>query len=219
MIKWSEVETVLLDMDGTLIDLKYDNFLWTQRLPELFAAANGLSVEAARDHLFAKMADTSESLDFYCLDYWAEFTKINIDALHIELSSLVEFRTNAECFIKAVRASGRRAVLVTNAHPKSLAIKDNQVGLIALVDAAFSSHDLGLPKEYNSFWPALANREPYDPIRTLVIDDNVSVLRAAHSSGIKHLVCVSQPDSTKPPRKDLPFHAFNSFEEIMNFSW
>lgn len=216
MVEWSEIDTVLLDMDGTLIDLKYDNFLWTQRLPELFAAANGIGVDTARDQLFAKMRDTSASLHFYCLDYWAEFTKIDIDALHVELSSLVEFRANAECFIETVRASGRRTVLVTNAHPKSLAIKDKQIGLVVLVDAAFSSHNLGLPKEHNLFWPELAKREPYDPARTLVIDDNVSVLRAAQSSGIKHLLCVSQPDSTKPPRNDLPFSTFNDFREIMN---
>jgi HAD superfamily hydrolase (TIGR01509 family) len=217
MSDWSEIETVFLDMDGTLIDLKYDNFLWTQRLPELFAAANGICVDAARDHLYAEMRNTSESLHFYCLDYWAEFTKINIDALHVELSSLIEFRANAECFIKTVRASGRRTVLVTNAHPKSLAVKDKKVGLTVLVDAAFSSHNLGLPKEHDLFWPELGNRESFDPSHTLVIDDNVSVLRAAQSSGIKHLLCVSQPDSTQPPRNELPFPAFNDFEEIMNF--
>ena len=217
MLDWSEIDTVLLDMDGTLIDLNYDNILWNQRLPALFAEANAIGLETARECLYAQMRDTRASLHFYCLDYWAQFTELDIDGLHLELSHLVTFRVNAERFIETVRASGRRAVLVTNAHPKSLAVKDARVDLTARLDADYSAHDLGVPKEDEEFWPQLAKHEPFDPRRTLMIDDNVSVLNSAQASGIKHLLCVTQPDSTQPPREDLPFPAFNDFEEIMTF--
>ncbi len=215
MLAWPDIDTVLLDMDGTLIDLRFDNVLWNQRLPARVAAAHGIDLDAARERLYAHMRDTPPTLDFYCIEYWSAYTGLDIAALHEELVGLVAYRGGAEAFIDAVRASGRRAVLVTNAHPKSLAVKDHQLRLTARLDAEFSAHDFGCPKEDVAFWPAFAKREAYQPERTLLIDDNVAVLRTAAASGIRHLLCVTQPDSGRPPRGGLPFPAFNHFAEIM----
>ncbi len=215
MVSWPEIDTVLLDMDGTLIDLHYDNTLWNERLPEAYAHIHSMAADAAREHLFTHMRRTRSSIDFYCLDHWADFTQMDIDALHSELAHLITYRANAEAFIAKVRDGGRRAVLVTNAHPKSLAVKDSQTHLTAALDADFSAHHFGVPKEDQAFWPTLARHEPFDPERTLMIDDNVSVLQSARAHGIKHLLCVSQPDSAQPARSNLGFPAFNDFAEIM----
>ncbi len=215
MLAWPDIDTVLLDMDGTLIDLHFDNVLWNQRLPARVAAAHDIGLDAARERLYAHMRDAPPTLDFYCVEYWSAYTGLDIAALHEELGGLVAYRGGAEAFIDAVRASGRRAVLVTNAHPKSLAVKDHQVRLTARLDAGFSAHDFGYPKEDVAFWPAFAKREAYQPERTLLIDDNAAVLHTAAASGIRHLLCVTQPDSGRPPRGGLPFPAFNHFAEIM----
>ena len=217
MVEWSEVDTVLLDMDGTLIDLHFDNFLWNQRLPEVFAAARGIGVGAARERLYAHMRGMPPSLDFYCLDYWSRYARLDIVELHRELEHLIAYRANASRFLRAVRASGRRAVLVTNAHPKSLAVKDARLDLTAELDADYSAHAFGYPKQYPEFWSALAARDPYDPSRTLFIDDDAGVLGAARESGIGQLLCVAQPDSRAPKRSALPFPALDDFEEIMTF--
>lgn len=214
MPAWPDIDTVLLDMDGTLIDLRFDNTLWNQHLPALFAAVHDLKVEEAREHLYGHMRDAPPSLDFYSLDYWAAYTGMDIDGLHAELDHLIVYRPGASPFMAAVRASGRRAVLVTNAHPKSLAIKDGKIGLRRQLDADFSSHDFGMPKEDPGFWPAFAEREAYDPERTLLIDDNPTVLGAARGAGIRHLLCVTRPDSGRPHRADLGFPAFDHFDEI-----
>jgi len=217
MVEWSEVDTVLLDMDGTLIDLYFDNFLWNQRLPEMVAATRGIGVAAAREHLYAHMRDVPRSLDFYSLDYWSRYTRLDIVALHRDLSYLIAYRSNAARFLRAVRASGRRAVLVTNAHPKSLAVKDGQLALTAELDAYYSAHTFGYPKQYGEFWSALSTRDPYDPSRALFIDDDAAVLGAGAESGVGQLLCVAQPDSRAPKRSALPFPALDDFEEIMTF--
>lgn len=214
MLAWSDIDTVLLDMDGTLIDLRFDNILWNHRLPAMIADARGIGLEAAREHLYAHMKDAPPSLHYYCVDYWTAYTGMDIAGLHASLGHLVEYRAGAERFISALRASGRRAVLVTNAHPKSLAVKDGRVRLTQRLDARFSSHEFGFPKEAAEFWPAFALREHYDPAKTLLIDDNAAVLRTAAASGIRHVLCVTQPDSEQPPRTHLPFPAFNHFDEL-----
>ena len=217
MVEWSDVDTVLLDMDGTLIDLYFDNFLWNQRLPEMVAATRGIGVEAAREHLYAHMRNVPRSLDFYSLDYWSRYARLDIVELHRELSHLIEYRANASRFLRAVRASGRRAVLVTNAHPKSLAVKDARLDLMAELDAHYSAHVFGYPKQYGEFWSALTKCEPYDPSCTLFIDDDMAVLKAARESGVEQLLCVAQPDSRAPKRSALPFPALDDFEEILTF--
>ena len=214
MPPWPDIDTVLLDMDGTLIDLHFDNTLWNRHLPSLYAAVHAIDIEAALERLYGHMRDAPATLDFYSLDYWAAYTGMDIDALHAELDHLIVYRPGAARFMAAVRASGRRAVLVTNAHPKSLAIKDGKIDLRRRLDADFSSHDFGIPKEDPAFWPAFAERETHDPERTLLIDDNPAVLDAARDAGIRHLLCVVQPDSGEPGRADLGFPAFDHFDEI-----
>ena len=40
---WMRVETVLLDLDGTLLDLAFDNYFWRERVPAAYAAARAIS--------------------------------------------------------------------------------------------------------------------------------------------------------------------------------
>ena len=51
MINWDDVDTVLLDMDGTLLDLRYDNMLWNTLLPQRFSESRSMPLDAARAFL------------------------------------------------------------------------------------------------------------------------------------------------------------------------
>ena len=42
-IAWQDVDTVLLDMDGTLLDLAFDNYFWQKLVPETWGAKNGVT--------------------------------------------------------------------------------------------------------------------------------------------------------------------------------
>jgi len=214
-IQWDDVDTVLLDMDGTLLDLNYDNVLWSERLPERFASHHGLAPAAARDTLERHFAATRHTIEHYCLDYWARFTQLNIIALHRELAHLIRYRPHAEQFLTRLKETGRRTALVTNAHRGSLSIKDEQTGVTARLDHSISSHDFRAPKESAEFWYQLESVLHFDRVRTLLIDDNAAVLAAAQCYGVAHLMTVSQPDSARPPRIGLEHPAFNGFDEIM----
>lgn len=215
MIAWHNIDTVLLDMDGTLLDLNYDNVLWNQRLPERFAIRHGVTNAVARERLHRHFVETRHSLDHYCLDYWARFTQLDLLALHRELAHLIRYRPHAENFLTRVKNSGRRAVLVTNAHRDGLVIKDARTGLTGRLDHTVSSHDYRAPKEAAEFWIRLNAQHPFDANRTLLIDDNAAVLAAAAQHGIAHLATISQPDSSQPARSGLGHYAFNTFDEIM----
>ena len=215
MIDWRQIDTLLLDMDGTLLDLKFDNVLWNELVPDRYCAARPAAAKGEREALLQHMRDSRHTLEFYCLDYWARYTGLEILALHHELAHLIQYRPGAEAFLDWLRGKGIRRMLVTNAHRASLSVKDAYSGLARGMHATVSSHDYGVPKETALFWERFAEQHPFDSSSTLLIDDSQAVLEAAAEHGIKHLLTVRQPDSGRPPREDLAFPAFNEFTELM----
>ena len=215
MVDWAEIDTVLLDMDGTLLDLRYDNTLWNDLVPARYSQTHGIELAEARAALYTKMREIRGRLEFYCLDQWARFTKLDIIALHEELAHLIDYRPNAQRFLAALQHHGKQTALVTNAHRGSLEVKDAHSQLVPQLDIDVSSHDYGAPKEDVAFWHRLQLDHPFDPRRTLLIDDSATVLDAAADFGIVHLLTIEQPDSGRPPRDDLAHRAITDFAEIM----
>ena len=215
MIDWQEIDTLLLDMDGTLLDLKFDNVLWNQLVPDRYCEMRSPAAAGAREQLLQHMRDTRHTLEFYCLDHWARYTGLEILALHHELAHLIQYRPGAETFLNRLRGKNIRTILVTNAHRDSLGVKDAHSGVCGTLHAAVSAHDYGHAKETELFWARLAESHPFDARRTLLIDDNQTVLDTAAAFGIEHLLTVRQPDSGRPSRNSLSFLAFNHFAELM----
>ena len=222
MIDWHDIDTVLLDMDGTLLDLNYDNEVWNRQLPRKYAEHHGVSEEDSRERLFSRMSALRGQLDFYCLDSWANFTRLDIVALHSEQSHLVQYRADAESFLDWLGAPTHRpdaapirSLIVTNAHPDSIAVKHEHTGLLDRVDHTISCHSYGSPKESDAFWTTLMEEHPFEPTRALLIDDNMDVLASADRNGIGHVLTVATPDSGKPARAGLPFRSFDRFAEIL----
>jgi putative hydrolase of the HAD superfamily len=204
-----------LDLDGTLLDLHFDTHFWTEHVPTRYAERHGLDPEAARAEVIPKLRAKQGTLEWYCLDYWTAALGLEIAALKEEVQHLIAVHPEVESFLSALRASRRRVALVTNAHGKSLSLKLDRTGLDPYFDAVYCSHDFGLPKEAPGFWEKLRAVEPFEPARTLLIDDNVAVLRSARDYGIAYLIDVLQPDSRRPPKTPVEFPMIAGFRDIM----
>jgi putative hydrolase of the HAD superfamily len=194
---WSAIDTVLLDLDGTLLDLSFDNFLWLQRIPALYAEQNALSIADGHATLAPRFRAWRGKLEWYCIDFWSRELGLDIAALHREYAARISWLPGARDFLLRLRARGKRLVLCTNSHPVTLAIKHEQTRVLDLLDAGFSSHRFGAPKEQRQFWLGLQAEEPFDPARTLFVDDRASVLRAARDFGLGFLCAISEPDSSR----------------------
>ena len=199
-VDWTRIDTVLLDMDGTLLDLRFDNWFWQELIPEHYARAHGLSAERTGEILRPKFRASMGTLDWYCIDYWSRELGLDIPGIKHGVREQVQFLPGAPAFLAALARRGKRRVLLTNAHPATLDIKDAHVGLRRLLDASYSTHCFGLPKENARFWPRFHEREPFDPARTLFIDDSLPVLQAAAEFGIRELRAVRLPDSGRRPK-------------------
>jgi len=211
---WSAIDTVLLDMDGTLLDLGYDKRFWEEQLPRRFARSRGVPLEEARRLMRPIFEKTAGTLDWYCIEYWSRALGLDILSLKRATRHEIDWLPDARAFLDRVRASGRRLALVTNAHPEILAIKDAHLGIRRRFDAMYSSHDFGAPKEDAAFWPKFSSRERFDPARTMFVDDNASVLGAARQYGIRWLYAVRRPVNRAPARAANGFAGVHSVLEL-----
>lgn len=214
-VDWDAVDTVLLDMDGTLLDLRFDNWFWITFIPSRYAAVNGISKAEAQKRLAPKFKQVAHTLQWYCIDYWTRELGLDIPALKRETLARVGFLPGAEDFLRKLRASGKRVLLITNSHPTTLAIKDERMALTQYFDACYSSQPFDAPKEHVRFWPRLAARENFSPQRTLFVDDSLYVLECARDFGIAHLRAVRRPDTGAPPQATGNFLAIDSVAELL----
>ena len=214
-IDWDSIDTVLLDMDGTLLDLHFDNHFWLDLVPKHYAALHGISVVASLARLKPKFRAVEGTLDWYSIDYWSRELGFDVMTVKHDVRDRVTYQPGAEQFLDRLAALAKRRVLLTNAHPRVLAIKDDQVGLARHFEIMYSTHPFGLPKEHPGFWARFHEREPFTAERTLFVDDSLPVLRAAQAFGVRWLVQVLCPDSAQPRRAAAEFAAVDFIAELL----
>jgi len=214
-VDWDRIETVLVDMDGTLLDLAFDNFFWLELVPEHYAEVNGCSLGDARADLSARFDAIAGTLNWYCLDHWTRDLGLDLRALKRRNAHLVRYLPGAREFLAAVRARGKEVWIVTNAHRDTLAVKTERTGIDRLVDRVVSSHDLRAPKESAEFWHGLEGRHPFTRGRTLLIEDSLAVLAAATGYGVAHAIAIRRPDSRLPPRAIDSYAAVDGVAELV----
>jgi putative hydrolase of the HAD superfamily len=215
MLNWSDIHTVLLDMDGTLLDLHFDNHFWIEHVPKAFAKKHSVSLEKAQTELKIQNDAVYGQLEWYCLDYWQQELDLPIVELKREISHLIQLRDDTIPFLDALHAAGKEVILVTNAHPNSLSLKVEMTQLDNHIDRLISCHQYGVSKESQSLWQQLQQDIGFDNKHTLFVDDSKPVLDSAKKFGIQHLLAIANPDSKKPAREITGYVNTTDFRKLI----
>lgn len=215
MLNWTEIDTVLLDMDGTLLDLHFDNHFWIEHVPIAYAKKHNMPLEVAKHELKERNDAVYGQLEWYCLDYWQQELQLPIVELKREIEHLIQLRDDTIPFLDALKAAGKRVVLVTNAHPDSLSLKVEKTQLDSHIDELISCHKYGVSKESQSLWQQLQQELGFDPSKTLFVDDSQRILESAQTYGIKYLLAVANPDSKKPEQTIEGFKNVSDYRTLL----
>ncbi len=215
-LPWHEIQTVFLDMDGTLLDLHFDHHFWLEYVPQVYAKKNGLSLEAANQLIHEKIHSQQGTLNWYCLDYWTEVLQLPIAELKREVKHLIQVHPEVIEFLQTLKAADKRIVMVTNAHRDSLALKLEETEIEPYFNQLISAHDFQLPKENPQLWQAIQSVHPYQPQTTLLIDDNTQALKTAQQYGIQHLLCAQFVSPKLDQVNCQGFPAFENFQTLLD---
>ncbi|HEU0196281.1 MAG TPA: HAD-IA family hydrolase [Nevskiaceae bacterium] len=215
LVNWSAVQCVMLDMDGTVLDLAFDDYFWTSLLPQRYAALHGTSIAQAQHALEPIFAAEHGTLNWYSLDFWSDRTGLDMAALHVEIRDRIAVLPGSRAFLDAVRASGRALWLVTNADAHGWQLKMLETGLGICFDRIVSAHEFGAAKEQPAFWQRLAAAHPFDAARSLLVDDNLGSLSAARAYGVQQVMAVRRPNSKRPPRDVEDFPAVDGLADLL----
>ena len=214
-LDWDSIDTVLLDMDGTLLDLHFDYYFWTQHLPEKYNQIQNGDIQQTTLFIANRLAEKQGQLEWYCTDYWSKQFGLNIIQAQAEVKHLIQERPQVIEFLESLGKQQKNRVLITNSDRPSIELKFANSAIEPLLDQVISSHDYRAAKEDQQFWYELQKNLDFDPATTLFIDDSESVLNAAHQFGIKHLLSIKQPISTQPREDISQFPMIDDFMSLI----
>ncbi|MBF0614792.1 MAG: HAD hydrolase-like protein [Magnetococcales bacterium] len=201
-------------MDGTLLDLHFDDHFFRQTVPQAYAVKFGVDFDCAWQQVISAYHEQQGTLAWYDLDHWSQRLGLDIPLLKEQVAHLIRVHPYVLPFLEALQASGRPVHLVTNAHPYSLEMKLARTPIGAYLTSAITSHEVGWAKEQAEFWPALQARLGFDPVTTVLVDDSEPVLTAARNYGLGHVRQVLLPNSSSPPNPGGGFPAVMDFRDL-----
>ncbi|MFT6139579.1 MAG: putative hydrolase of the HAD superfamily [Psychromonas sp.] len=202
-------------MDGTCLDLHYDNHFWMEYVPRQYAQKAHLSLAQAQHHMSAQYAKVAGSLDWYCYDYWSATLGLDIHQLQYQTKHKIQLRSDTLWFLEYLKSLNKRVIMLTNAHRSGIALKMQQCEITHYFEAIVSSHDYRIAKESRTFWQMAAEQYCIDFKQSLFIDDSEKILQVAQQVGVAYLRGIKTPDSEKPAQEMQNFQGINLFSELL----
>ena len=215
VIDWNDIDTILLDMDGTILDRHFDDHFWLEHVPKRWSQQNHTSLEHAKEHLYRLFRSQENTLNWTDLDYWSDRLRLDIPVLKQEIEHLIAVHPYVIEFLLFAKQAGKAVWLVTNAHSKTLDLKMKNTRIGPYFDGTISAHQVGLPKEDARFWGKLQNFITYDPERTLLGEDSEANLKTAQTFSIRYLIYISRYSSRIEPRNSDHFSTIDYFNRLI----
>ena len=82
ILDWNTIDTVFLDMDGTILDRHFDDHFWLHHVPYRWSEKFQVSLDQAKTQLHAMFRSQERTLNWTDLDYWSD--RLGLDIREVE---------------------------------------------------------------------------------------------------------------------------------------
>ena len=202
-------------MDGTLLDLAYDDFIWNNQLPIRYAETHGCTLEQSNQALFQFYQEHNHTLNWYSTRFWSAKVGLDTLALQHEFKHKVALRSGCMELLDALKAQDYPCWIATNADCAGLQFKLEQMQIAHYFDVIISSESIGYAKESIEFWQNLHTLHPFCLDSAYFIDDTEKVLNSAKKFGIGNLITIAQPSSKGKIRDESAYPILNHLTDLM----
>ena len=214
-IDWTQIDEILLDLDGTLLDLNFDLHFWLEYLPIIYSEKHKVRIEDAKNILQKILDAEIGTLNWYCLDFWRNKLDLDIVQLKRNVSHLIQVHPNVDEFLTQAKLINKKIYLVTNAHRKTIKLKMQATKIEHYFDDIISSHDFGFAKQEQHFWHELTRNIGLIKERAIFFDDSKDVLHAARKFNIGQIIAISKPSSKLDAKELSGFINIENFSQVM----
>jgi len=211
-----DIDCMLVDMDGVILDNTYDNNFWQNQIPGVISKNKNISFEDAKRLAIQIFNYKKNTKDWYDVDYWSNMLNVDIEAekrssISFDRIQLYEGVTETLNKLK----DNFRLILITNAHRKTLNIKLEKYDLNPYFENMICAHELHYVKENIQLWYMLKSRFKLDYTKTLLIEDTINNIKVGLSAGISQAVYLGD-ESHVDSKKILKLSSINDMFSAFN---
>lgn len=168
-------KVISFDMDGTLVDSEFTDWVWSHGIPSLYAAKRGVSFSVAKALVEEEYRKVGEgALEWYDIKYWFRFFDLDGDWQSLMERYLDKIRVYGDV-VKTLEALGGRfpLVLTSNAGREFIDVELQATGLRRFFDRIFSAtSDFGQVKKTVGVYERICEVLGTEPEEVLHVGDH-----------------------------------------------
>ncbi len=166
---------ISFDMDGTLVDPVYTDFVWGQGIPTLYAEKVGLSFEAAKAFVEREYQNVGEgAIEWYDIKYWFRFFQLEQSwkALMKQFVDKIRVYPDVNHILDRLKDKFQ-LILTSNAGREFIEVEMEATGLGSYFDQIFSAtSDFGVVKKTIEFYQRICQTLGTSPQEIAHIGDH-----------------------------------------------
>lgn len=214
---FKDIECLLIDMDGVILDNAYDNDFWQNQIPEVIADSKGIAFDDAKRLAIQIFNYKKNTKDWYDVDYWSNMLDIDIEAQKRSEKSFSKISLyDGVIDTLSVLKNKTKMILITNAHRKTLNIKLEKYNLTPYFDEMVCAHELNYVKEDIQLWYMLRSKYRLDYEKTLLVEDTINNINVGLSAGISGAIYVGDETFTVSD-KIIKLSSINQILSAVNY--